>query len=253
MIYIPCNDGIVVAADSGFDTAYTENTAILRRGEKIRVINGRFLFSGVGDYSLIEEARELLKTELNKNKKFEDIKAKFLEDFAERKEGYIKRARMARGEDPEEDATKIELDATLLLASFDERNGATAVIISNDMLPTVINSENRLGAVGIGVGESAANLQLEKYKNEELGIEEGSFIAYKVIKDTMSISGSELLEPISIYTMSSKGIEKVNDIKIAEFESTYKDINRMEQQLISDMLRHLRGSTDAAEKKMTKI
>lgn len=244
VVYVPCRDGVVLAADSGFETNYAEKTSLMRSGEKVRNINGRFLFSGAGDYALIDEARNLLKGGLNKIKKFEDVKSEFLNDFAHKREEYIRLRKRAKGVDPDdEEDEEVALAATLILAYYNEKEGGNAIVISDDMLITSLNRENDFGALGFGVGETVANLQLSKYRKEEIGIEEGCFIAYKTIKDTMAVVGSALLEPISIYTMDSGGIKAVENSRIAVLEQAYNEVGRKEREFVSDMMNYLRDST----------
>ncbi|MEM3227822.1 MAG: hypothetical protein QXR58_01495 [Candidatus Micrarchaeaceae archaeon] len=242
VVYVPCEDGIVLAADSGFEMNYTEETSLMRRGEKIRNINDRFLFSGVGSYSVIDDARELLKSKLSKTKKFEDIKAEFLNELADLLDGYIRGARRAKGLDPDEvdKADDIVITTTLILAYYNEKEGSNAIVISDDLIPTVINNENNIRALGFGLGETVVNLELDKYKKEKITIWEGCFIAYKVINDAMARVGGSLLGPISIYTMSKKGIEKVNDAQIAVLEEAYNEIGRREQEHVRDTIKYLR-------------
>lgn len=254
VVYVSCTDGVVLAADSGFEMNYSKDSGIMMRGEKIRRINNTFLFSGVGDSSVIEGVYKILKKKLTRSKSVEDVKDAMLDEFSETKYKHIIRMKRANGHDPEEEDESIEslLSAAIVMASYEEKKGGEAAVISDDSLLNIYNdSTNKINKLAIGVGDTIANAYLSAHR-ERLSIEEGGFLAYKTIKDTMEVSAQKLMEPITISVIDKNGIRSLGEEEIAKFERIYALSQKEEKELFSKHIRMLRED-DPSERLKNKI
>lgn len=253
-MYIACTDGVVLATDSGFEMNYSEDSGIMIRGEKIRRINNNFLFSGVGDYSLIEGVYKMLKKKLTRSKDVEDVKDEMLDEFSETKYKHIVRMRRARGHDPEEDdeITDKALFASIILASYSEKNGGSAAVISDESLLDIYgDSTNKINRLALGAGDTIANAYLSGHQ-EKLSLDEGSFMAYKIIKDTMKVSAQKLMEPITISVIDKNGIRSLGEEEIARFERIYALSQNEERALFVKHMKMLRDK-ESSERSKDKI
>ncbi|MGC8478552.1 MAG: hypothetical protein ACP5NE_01330 [Candidatus Micrarchaeia archaeon] len=244
----------MLAADSGFEMNYSKEEGIMIRGEKIREINDGFLFSGVGDYALIEGVYKLLKKKLTKSKGIEDIKEEILDEFSETKYKHVVRMKRSKGRDPEEEDESIEnsIFASVILASYDEKRGGEAVVISDDsILDTYSDSTNKITRLAIGAGDTIANAYLSRHL-EMLSLEGGGFLAYKTIKDTMNVSAQKLMEPITIWVMDKSGIRSFDEEKMAKLESIYVLSQSDEKELFGKYIGMLNGK-EPKEKSKNKI
>ncbi|MCL5418355.1 MAG: hypothetical protein M1360_00245 [Candidatus Marsarchaeota archaeon] len=218
----------MMAADSGFEINYS-GRGIMVNGEKIISMNNQFLFSGVGDYSLIEQLYKDISKKVAKQKEIDKIRSDILDEFAEAKHDFIKRMKISRGLDSEEDDESIQeaLYVTLIMARHDEKEGNEVIVISNDALLNTFKSDtNGLSMLAIGEGEDIANAYLSKLSSigqaeGKLDTKVGSFVAYKVIKDTMKVSPGKLMEPISMVVMDKEGIKRLSSEDLSKLERAY--------------------------------
>ncbi len=244
----------MLAADSGFEMNYSKDSGIMMRGEKIRRINNMFLFSGVGDSGIIEGVYKVLKKKLTRTKSVEDIKDDLLDEFSETKYKHILRMKKANGHDPEEEDESIEslLSASIVLASYEEKKGGEAAVVSDDSILNIYNdSTNRINKLAIGVGDTVANAYLSVHQ-EKPSLNEGSFLAYKTIKDTMKVSAQKLMEPITIWTIDKEGIRSLSDEEIARFEHIYTISQNEEKELFNKYMRMLNDKEQSPEKSKNK-
>lgn len=87
----------------------------------------------------------------------------------------------------------------------------------------------------VGSGDIFAYTLLKNYSVKELDIEKGKLIAYRVIKEAISVGAYGLGEPIDIWTTSGNDVKQVSDEEIMALHTAYGVWLKMEQELFKEI------------------
>ena len=187
--------------------------------QKIFKINENVLFGAAGSIGVIQKCRDLTSSfseKLEKNWNYEMMEELKRSLFNILK-NEIDRHRVFYKGTPHEDIAHAPV-ADILLCKFSD-NQKIIWHIAPDC------SDEKLDEIGYGCsgnGDVFAHTLLKNYLKEDIDIEKGKLIAFRVIKEAINIGAYGLGEPIDIWTITKEGTKRIKQEEVMALGDSYK-------------------------------
>jgi len=198
VIALKCTNGIVMASD-GQATVFSTGGPVRQRIKKIFKLAENILFGASGSVGAIQRVRDIFRqyaTAISQEGLYYENTVRIRREIFELMKGELDRHQAFHGR--REGAPL----ADILVCVCELPQGKFRIWhITADC------SEEFLDEVGYGcsgIGDTFAHTLLRNYYSEDLDIDAGKVIAYRVIKDAIDVGAFGLGEPIDIWVMRLK-------------------------------------------------
>ncbi|MBT9145875.1 MAG: hypothetical protein DDT42_01752 [candidate division WS2 bacterium] len=231
IVGLKCKNGIAMASD-GQATGGSAGGPIRMPIQKIFKISENVLFGAAGSVGIIQKSREVIvsfSTQLNEDWNFnlmENVKQVLFGIY----KGEIDRHKAFYQGTPQQDLKFAPL-ADVLLCKYTSKQ-----LIIWHIAPDC--STERLEEIGYGcsgIGDIFAHTLLKNYLGEEIDIEKGKLVVYRVIKEAIEIGAFGLGEPVDIWTITDAGIKRINESELMALGDAYITWREMEREVFKSI------------------
>jgi len=237
IIALKCRDGIVIASD-GQATALSSGGPVRQKIQKIFKLGPNIVFGASGSVGTMQKCRDIIKDYAENLSKGLDIKTR--EELRQRLFKVLKneadRHKAFHGE------SKGAPLADILIVLCEPEEKYRIWHIAPDCADELLDE---LGYACTGIGDTFAYTLLKNYYSNEMEIEKGKLVAYRVIRDAIGIGAYGLGEPVDIWIMKVvKGnteIKQLSENEMMALNDAYMVWKETEKAVLKGL--HLEPST----------
>jgi len=235
IIALRCTDGIVMASD-GQATAMSSGGPVRQRIQKIFKLADNVLFGASGSIGIIQRCRDIImkhSSELIRGLS-PNTRDKIRDELLRILKGELERHKAFHG------STKGAQLADMLICTCEFGSESVPIFriwhICSDCSDELLDE---LGYGCSGIGDTFAYTLLSNYYSENIDIERGKVIAYRVIKDAINVGAYGLGEPIDIWVMKVERdcsrVNQLSDSEIMALNDAYMTWKEMERSVLKGL------------------
>jgi len=215
IVALACEDGAIIASD-GQATTFSTGGPIKRTISKIKTLGDLKLWSASGSVGMIQKVEMVLSTLpkeiLNTSLGEPQLKQVILQNAHALRSQELKRHRALYGQGRDMEAGV----ADLLIVEYGEK--ARIWHINRDCADEFLEE---FGYGCSGSGDIFAHTLIKNFKIKEFLVEQGSLIAYRVIRDAIDIGAFGLGEPIDIWVIDKDGPKQKSQSEMLGLRDAY--------------------------------
>lgn len=207
VLAIPTKDGVILASDGQITSG-----AIRAHGRKIKQLNKNCVWGAAGRQSLIQRAEEKINAFSEKDKSLTALR----DELAQSIKSCVMELFKLDGQPPEEEFIFVEY-----------RESPLILHITTSGTPEWIKT----GPFGIGIGRMFVHALLQKYQKlipNDIDIQKGTLLAFKVIEEAIEVGAYGLGAPIDIWQITKSGAKQLSKEEMEEIKRTCETIRDSE-------------------------